>query len=117
MAKKSEAKAEAKTPAKKLTQEEFEKRVVALSDKGLTSEKIGETLRKEGTHSKEYNKKISAILREKNKYDSPDLKNVKVKLERINKHFETNKQDKRAMREKERVFSKLRKLERYYNAA
>lgn len=92
----------------KLSQADFEKKVVELADKGLTAEKIGEELKKQGVHSKEYDKKISKILGDK--FVSPDLKNVESKLERIKKHFEKNKQDKRAMREKDRVFAQLRKL-------
>jgi ribosomal protein S15P/S13E len=99
--------------AKKPSQEEFEKRVIELADKGLTSEKIGETLRKEGIHSKEYNKKISRILG--SKYVNPDEKNIQKKLERIEKHFEKNKKDKRAMRDKEKIFARLRRLKKFFN--
>ena len=95
----------------KLSQLEYEKKVLELSEKGITSEKIGEELKKQGIHSKEYKKKISKILGEK--YNSPDLKNIETKLEKIKKHFEKNKQDKRAKREKDRVFSQLRKIKKY----
>ena len=114
MPKKSEAKTseeKVKKP-KKISQTEFEKKVAELSKKGLTSEKIGEELRQQGIHSKEYSKKISKILKEK--YINPDLKNVEEKLERIKKHYEKNKQDKRAMREKDRIFAQLRKLKKYF---
>jgi len=97
---------------KKVSQLEFEKKVLELAEKDLTSEKIGEELRKQGIHPKEYNKKISKILGEK--YINPDLKNVESKLERVKKHYEKNKQDKRAMREKDRVFAQLRKLKKYF---
>ena len=85
-----------------------------MASKGLTSEKIGEALKHDKVHPKEYGLKISRILKEKNVFVSPDLKNAKNKLERIKAHSEKNKQDKRARREKERIFSKVRKLERYY---
>ncbi len=98
--------------AKKLSQKDYEKKVLELAKKNLTSEKIGEKLRKQGIHPKEYNKKISKILGDK--YVNPDLKNVEVKLERIKKHYGKNKQDKRAMREKDRVFAQLRKLKKYF---
>ncbi len=101
-----------KTASKKLSQEDFEKKVLELAKKGLTSEKIGEELRKQGVHPKEYKKKISKILGDK--YVNPDLKNVEVKLERVKKHYEKNKQDKRAMREKDRIFAQLRKLKKYF---
>ncbi len=97
---------------KKLSQLEFEKKVLELSGKGITSEKIGEELRRQGIHPKEYSKKISKILGEK--YINPDLKNVEAKLERVKKHYEKNKQDKRAMREKDRIFAQLRKLKKYF---
>jgi len=96
---------------KKLTLVEYEKKILDLAKTGITSEKIGEKLRQEGIHPKEYSKKISKILGDK--YVSPDLKNVEVKLERIKKHYEENKQDKRAKREKDRVFSQLRKVKKY----
>ena len=97
---------------KKLSQKDYEKKVLELAKKGNTSEKIGELLRREGIHPKEYYKKISKILGDK--YINPDLKNVEVKLERIKKHYAENKQDKRSMREKDRVFAQLRKLKKYF---
>jgi ribosomal protein S15P/S13E len=109
MPKKSEKKQE-EIP-KKLTLEEYEQKVIELADKGLTSEKIGEELKKKGIHSKEYNKKISKIL--KNKYISPDLKNTEEKLKKIEQHLEKNKQDKKAKRERSRVFSQTRKIKKY----
>jgi len=96
---------------KKLTLEEYERKVIELADKGLTAEKIGEELKKNGIHSKEYEKKISKIL--KDKYDSPDLKNSEEKLKKIEEHLKKNKQDKRAKRERSRVFSQIRKIKKY----
>ena len=101
-----------KTPKKKrISQLEFEKKIKELAKKGLTSEKIEEELKKQGIHPKEYNKKISKILEKE--YSNPDLKNVQIKLEKIKKHYEKNKQDKRAMRERERIFAQLRKIKKY----
>ncbi len=117
MTEKPKAKKQEKVPSKKVSKEEFEKKVLELSAKGLTSEKIGEALRREGIHPKEHGRKISLILKEKGKYVSADLKNVDEKLEKIKAHFEKNKQDKRALRDRERTFSKLRKLKRYHKAA
>jgi ribosomal protein S15P/S13E len=97
--------------AKKKTAEEFEKRVIELAESGLTAEKIGETLRKEGIHSKEYGKKISKILG--HRYVQPDEKNLQKKLESIEKHVDKNKSDKRAMREKQRISATLRRLRKY----
>jgi len=98
--------------SKKTTQAEFEKKVLEIAEKGFTSEKIGEELKKQGIHSKDYSIKISKILKEK--YINPDLKNVEAKLEKVKKHYEKNKQDKRAMREKDRIFAQLRKLKKYF---
>lgn len=112
---KTEAKEEKHTEKKKekLTQEEFEKKVIKLADEGLTAEKIGEQLKKQGIHSKEYNKKISQILG--SKYKNPDLENISLKLSRIEKHAEKNHSDKRAMREKGRIFAQLKRLKEYLN--
>jgi ribosomal protein S15P/S13E len=96
---------------KKFSKENFEKRVLELAEKGLTAEKIGEVLRREGIHSKEFNKKISKILG--GKYINPDEENISQKLEKLEKHLAKNKKDKRAMRDKERVSAKLRRLRKY----
>jgi ribosomal protein S15P/S13E len=95
----------------KVSQSEYEKKVIELADKGLTCEKIGEELRKQKIHPKDYDKKISKILGDK--YVNPDLKNVQAKLERIKAHFEKNKKDRRAMREKDRIFAQVRKIKSY----
>ena len=105
------------TEKKKISQADFEKKILELAKKDLTSEKIGEELRKQGIHPKDFNKKISKILKEKGKYINPDLKNVETKLEKVGKHFEKNKQDKRAMRERDRLFSQVRKLKKYFKVA
>ncbi len=98
---------------KKITEKEYETKVLELSEQGLTSEKIGEKLKKEGIHSKEQSKKISQILKEKGSYVNPDLKNIEKKLSRVQAHFEKNKHDQRAKREKDRIFSQLRKTKIY----
>ena len=99
--------------SEKITQEKFEKMVLDLAKTGLTAEKIGENLRKQKIHPKEYGKKISKILKENNLYISPDLKNVEEKFNKVKKHFEKNKQDKRALNEKSRIFSQIRKIKKY----
>lgn len=100
----------------KISLKEFESKVIDLAEKGMTAEKIGENLRKQGIHPQEYGK-ISRILKAKNIYVSPELKNIEKKLERITKHKEKHTQDKRAMRERERVFSLLRKQKKYHKIA
>jgi len=119
MPKKSESKKKEKPEKteeekpKKLSQEEFEEKVLELGKKGLTSEKIGESLRRKNIHPKDYSKKISQILNEKKLYSNPDVQNIEKRLKRIEAHYSKNKQDKRAKREKERVFSQLRKQKKY----
>ena len=99
---------------KKISLPEFEKKVLELAKQGLTSEKIGEKLRQEKIHPQEFNKKISKILKEKDTYEIPELKNVQAKLEKIKTHLGKNKNDKRALREKDRVFSQIRKIKKYF---
>jgi len=96
--------------SRKINKEEFQKRVLELADKGLTSEKIGETLRREGIHPKEFGK-ISKILG--SRYVSPDEKNIQEKLEKLEKHLAKNRSDKRARRDREKVSAKLRRLRKY----
>lgn len=116
MPEKEKVKTEEKTTKKVVSQAEFEKKVIELADKGITAEKIGEQLRQQGIHSKKYTK-ISEILKKEEKYINPDLKNVETKLEGLKKHLETNKQDKRAKREKDRIFSQLSSLKKYFKVA
>lgn len=71
-------------------------------------------MRREGIHSIGYKKKISEILRKENKYIVPDIKNIEEKLEGIVKHIEKNRQDKRALRDKDRVFAKLRRTKAHF---
>jgi len=113
MAKKKIGESEEKNQKKNVSEKEFESRVLELAGKGMTSEKIGETLRKEGIHPKEH-AKISRILKGKGLYDSPEVKNMQKKLDRVTLHKEKHLQDKRAMRERERVFSLLRKQKGYH---
>ena len=96
---------------RKISHEEFEKKVLELAEKGLTAEKIGETLRREGIHPKEFGAKISKVLG--NKYINPDEKNISEKLEKLKTHFSKNKKDRRAMRDKEKTSAKLRRLRNY----
>ena len=113
-AKKAE-KTEEKAEKVKLSAEEFEKKVIELAKQDLTSEKIGETLRKQGIHSKEYDKKISKILKEKDLYKNPDLKNIEEKLSKIDNHYARNKQDKKTLKARERIQGKLRQLKNYFS--
>ena len=96
---------------KKLTQKEYEEKVLSLAKEGLTSEKIGQKLRDQNIHPKNYEKKIKDILGDL--YIDPELKNVEEKHKKIKEHYQSNKQDKRAKREKDRTFSHIRKIKKY----
>jgi len=98
---------------KKLSSEEYENKVLELAKQGLTAEKIGENLRKSNIHPKEYTK-ISRILKKHKSYVIPDIKNISEKLEKIKTHIGKMKQDKRATRDKDRIFAQLRKLKEYH---
>jgi ribosomal protein S15P/S13E len=112
MPKKISPKKEKKPEKVIVSPEEFEKKVKQLAEQGLTSEKIGEKLKKEGIHSGEFSKKISVIMGDS--YSPPDILNVQKKLDELLKHIEKNKQDKKAVREKDRIYSQLRTLKRYF---
>ena len=111
---KKKIEAKKKEENKKLSVQEFDKKVIELAKEGLTAEKIGEKLRKEGIHPKEHGK-ISRILKEKGLYHPPEIKNIKEKLDRVTAHKEKHIQDKRAMREHERIFSLLKRQKKYHN--
>ena len=53
----------------------------------------------------------------KNPGDLPEIKNTREKLERITIHAEKHRQDKRAMRERERILALLRRQEQYHKIA
>lgn len=110
-----EKKQEIKEPEKPklITEKAFEKKVIELANSGLTAEKIGGALRKEKIHPKEFSKKISKILKENKLYTDQELKNVEERYNKLSKHAEKNKQDKRAIREKSRRLSHIRKIKKH----
>lgn len=114
MPRKAKEKTEEGKEEKKLSQLEYEKRVLELAEKGLTSEKIGQLLKNEKIHSSEYPKKISIILKDKKKYTNPDLKNIEAKLTKLQQHNSKHKHDRKAIRDKERIASQFRKLKGYF---
>ena len=114
--KKSQETADAvKEESKKIPEQEYEQKILQYAQKGFTAEKIGQKLRDENIHPKQYKKKISQVLKENNQYVQPDVKNVHAKLERIRTHAKKNKQDKRAQRELARMQSHYRKFTLHYN--
>jgi hypothetical protein len=96
---------------KKLSQKDYEKKVLELAKKGLTAEKIGTELQNQGIHPQEYEHRISKILGAD--YVDPELKNIESKLEKIETHMKKNVQDKKALREKSRIFSQRKKRREY----
>ncbi len=120
MPKKSERKVKEKVEkkpkieSKKLSEAEYEKAILALAEKGITSEKIGLELSKQGIHPREHKIKISRVLKKHKVYTQPDIKNVHGKMEKIKAHVGKNKQDKRALRDLVRVTAQLRKTRQYH---
>ena len=114
---KKESSKKSKKPEKQtLTEAQFKKKISELASQDLTSEKIGESLRRQGIHPAEHLKQgqsISSILKENNSYIDPDLKNVNEKFERVKVHFGTHKQDQRAKREVARLQSQVRNIKLY----
>jgi small subunit ribosomal protein S15 len=97
------------------TEEEVKAIILKLSEKGLTAEKIGLVLRDQYgiPKVKIYNLKISKVLKEKDKYIDPDIKNLDKKLEKVITHYKKNKQDKRAERSLIITKSRSKKREDY----
>jgi len=99
----------------KFTKQEVEAIILKLANKGLTSEKIGLTLRDQYgiPKTKLYDIKISKVLKEKDKYEEPTNKNLKIKLDKIIEHYKKNKQDKKSERSLIITKAKLKKREDY----
>jgi len=99
----------------KFTKDEVREIILKLADKGLTSEKIGLTLRDQYgiPKAKIYNLKISKILKEKDKFEEPTTLNLQNRLEKIKEHYKKNKQDKKAERSLIITKAKLKKRNDY----
>ena len=99
----------------KYTEQEVKDITLKLAEKGLTSEKIGLTLRDQYgiPKTKIYNIKISKILKENDKFEEPTNKNLKTKLQEIINHYKKNKQDKKAELSLIITKAKLKKREDY----
>ena len=116
MAKKKAEKAQEKKAQEPMNIEDIEKIVIELGKKGHHPAEIGSILKeKHGIYDiKVLGKKISKILKNAKINYKSDLDFVSEKLSKITNHYEKNKQDKRAMREKDRVFAQLRKIKVYH---
>lgn len=95
----------------KITEKEFEAKVLELAGRGLTSEKIGLELKKENLYSKNH-RKISRILKENSLFKSPDIENLKKKVGKLETHSKKHIQDRTYGRALSIKAAKLRKLEK-----
>jgi len=74
----------------------------------MTSEKIGLELKKHHANIKDIKSKIGKILKEK--FTSPDIKNLKEKIEQLKKHISIHKHDFKTKRTLLIKQGKLKKL-------
>lgn len=99
----------------KYTKDEVIAIILKLANKGLTAEKIGLILKDQYgiPKVKIYGIKIKNVLEEKDKYEDPNVKNLKSNLDKIINHYKKNKQDKKAERSLIITKAKLKKREDY----
>lgn len=97
------------------TEKDIEAIIVKLAKQGLTSEKIGLTLRDSYgiPKAKFIGKKISKILKEHNLYKNADLESLEKKLALIKVHLEKNKQDKSAGRALTIISARIKKIKEH----
>lgn len=96
----------------KLSEKEIEAKVLELGKQGITNEKIGLELKKQGIKPTDYKKRVSEILKQENLGKSSDIENIKKALEKLKKHSQNHKQDKTFARSFAIKTAKLRKLEK-----
>lgn len=97
---------------KKLTKKDAEKLVLDLYKGGMTSEKIGLTLKKDHgikNFREEFGVKIAQII---GKNDA-DLVNVKKNLDTLKAHFDKNRHDQSAKRRLIKTAAQLKTVEEY----
>ena len=96
----------------KYTIDEVKAIILKLSNKGLTAEKIGLSLRDQyGIPSvRLYGIKIKEVL---NNFQEPTIINLETKLNKIISHFKKNKQDKKTERSLIITKAKLKKRQDY----
>jgi small subunit ribosomal protein S15 len=99
----------------KYTESEVKAIILKLSEKGLTSEKIGLVLRDQYgiPKVKIYNLKINKVLKEHNKLGEPGLINLEKKLEELDKHNKKNRKDRVAERSVIITKAKIKKQKEY----
>lgn len=97
--------------ALKINTEEYEKIVLELAKKGMTSEQIGLILKKDYKIPPRNFGKIGRILKKHNIPNSPDIENLKKSVQKLQKHASSHKKDKTFKRALLIKSAKLRKLQ------
>ncbi len=96
---------------KVLTLKEIESLIVSLGKQGLTSEKIGLALKKEhNIKAKKQGIKIGKIMKDNQLENTPDIKNIQARIQKLEKHLGKNKHDNATKRTLLIKRAKLRKL-------
>jgi small subunit ribosomal protein S15 len=101
----------------KYSKEEVESLIVKLAKQGNSPSKIGLILKDSYgiPSSRLVTERITKILKKNKLYEKPkDLMDLVVKVNKLKKHFNSNKQDKVAKRGILITESKINKLARYY---
>ena len=97
----------------KINEKEFEKIVLDLAKKGMTTEKIGLVLKKEHgikKAKKEFGVRISSILKKNDLYKSANKINVTNKITTLKKHINKNIHDYSAKKALIMHESRIRKI-------
>lgn len=106
-------KKESKTEEKKV-EANVEEKIVELAKKGISPEKIGLELKKQGLFVKKtLGKRITEVLKSRGIEMNADLLNLQRNVETLKKHISINKLDfkaKRALLIKEANLNKLKKI-------
>ena len=97
--------------AEKLTKEKYTELVLALAGKGMTSERIGIEIKKEHKITPRSIEKISKILKNSDIKIQPDMENLKISIQTLEKHGSQHRQDNTYKRSLTIKKAKLRKLQ------
>jgi small subunit ribosomal protein S15 len=97
----------------KYTAEEVKGIIQKLANKGMTAEKIGLTLRDQYgiPKTKLYGFKIKEIMADK--YEDPNVKNLKLGIDKIDAHYKKNHGDQKAKLSLNITKAQLKKREEY----
>jgi ribosomal protein S15P/S13E len=99
----------------KYSPDEVKAIILKLANKGMTAEKIGLTIRDQYgiPKTKLFGFKIKEVLKEKDKYVDPNIKNLKANLDKVEQHYKKNKGDQKAKRSLIIIKAQLKKREEY----